>query len=217
MCVSRRSYVSLSAMVACTCSLACAQAAGIHSGVDNTSVIYESPDRASFAEISHGVWFVGNRVPAKETAVQKSDSMFSEVIGEKVLECSDDEYRCISSWMKTYAIPLRRLSPADIYVKDGVTFRVEKCLRGDAGICQVALIGGYCLKALDDRCSLEAREDKPDRWLYVTYFFYNEDFGITAMGVTKSPAKTINDMILVANQLVLQGSRGLLFPTHRLR
>ncbi len=211
MCLSRRFCVSVLSMLACTCFSSCGQTASTHSEVEAAGVLYESPDRTSFAEITGDVWSVGNRVAAKETAAQKADFMFSEVVGEKVVECSDGQYRCISSWMKTYAIPRRRLSPTDMYAKNGVTFRVEKCLRGDAGICQVALIGGYCVKTPDDRCSLDAREEKTDRWLYVTYFLYNEDFGITAMGVTKGPATTVDEMTLIANQLVLQGSRGLLY------
>ncbi len=136
--------------------------------------------------------------------------MFSEVVGEKVVDCSDDEYRCISSWMRTYAIPRRKLLPADVYVKDGVTFRIEKCLRGDTDVCQVALIGGYCAKTPDDSCLIDVSEEQSDRWLYVTYFLYNEDFGITAMGVTKSPPTTVDEKVLIASQLVLQGNKGLL-------
>ncbi len=187
-----------------------ALAADKESQLDSAVVVYESPGRTSFEEIGDGHWSVGLTQPTSETLSQKEDFMLWEVVGERLVDCSDRQYRCVSSWHRTYAIPRRRLSPTDIYAKDGVTFKVEKCLRGDAAICQVALIGGYCVSARNERSTPEPREEQPAPWLYVTYFLYNEDFGITAMGVTQSPAATVDEKLAIASQSILRGSKGLL-------
>jgi hypothetical protein len=149
-------------------------------------------------------------MPAHKTKSQKDDVMSSEVVGERLTDCSDSQYRCVNSWTRTYAIPRKRLSPTSAYVKDGVTFRVESCLRGDEAVCQVALIGGYCLAAPDYGCSQGLPEGQSPKWGYVTYFLYNEDFGITAMGVTNGPPAEVSEKMVIASQSILQGSRGLL-------
>lgn len=178
--------------------------------LDSSTVVYETPARTSFEEIGGGLWSVGTSPPKIRTREQNEDAMFGEVVGEKLVDCSDGQFRCVSAWTRTYAVPRRRLSPVDVYEKGGVTFRVEQCLRGDANICQVALIGGYCAESSDGRCVAQPPENRPAQWGYVTYFLYNEDIGITAMGVTETPSTSTEGKMSIATQSVLQGPSGLL-------
>ncbi len=188
----------------------CSVQAGELRRVDGECIVYESPSRTAFQEICRDVWSVGQRRQLRETPSQDDDFMASEVVGEALVDCSDGAYRCVSSWTRTYAVPRRRLIPKDSYATDGVEFRVEKCIRGDDHVCQVAIIGGYCRVAPVDHSSSGNQPVRAANWRYVTYFIFNEDFGITAMGVTPAPVKSTSAMLAIANQSVLQGREGLL-------
>jgi len=171
---------------------------------------YENAERTSFQEVCDTSWSVGLKPPARKTQSQKDDVMLYEVVGERLLDCSNKEYRCVASWGRTYAVPRKRLSPDARYSLEGVSFRIEKCIRGDASVCQVALISGGCVENLDHECVPEPIAATTS-WGYVVYFIYNEDFGVTAMGVAPKPVADIPAMQAIASQSILQGRNGILF------
>ena len=174
--------------------------------------VYENAARSFRESIANGVWEGGAIAPRKSLPSQDEDVMFDEVLGYPVHDCSSIKYRCIFSSHRVYAVPKIMLKPADNYVAGGAQFKIEDCLRGDAKICQVAVISSDCQNPVPkDACELivGGRRYNKNPGPFV-YFIYNEDFGITAFGVTGQPAITAGERLTVASQMVLQGMRGLL-------
>lgn len=181
--------------------------------VNETDVIYRNAERTFESRINAIKWTAGPIEASTPLPSEAGLNLFSESISLPVVNCSDTEYRCIHSWSQTLAIPQGGLKPAQVYSKVGVVFRVEKCLRGDSHQCQVALISATCrYQRSDGTCeSTDEHRLRPGaRVSYVIYFFYNSDFGITAMGTANKVAASESAMRMIATQSVLVGRYGLL-------
>jgi hypothetical protein len=167
-------------------------------------IVYVDPEHLYRDNVYDKIWKT-DPIVAKE-ADNAWYQGFSEGVSSPVLDCSDESYRCIESWSRTLAIPKTRLGQHARYEKNGVIFEVENCLRLTQATCNVALISGKHSRKRDD--STEA--DKTATFDYVVYFIFNENNGITAMGVTRQSMTTIPAMREIATQTVLVGERGLL-------
>lgn len=182
--------------------------------VHGTRILYESPARTSQATIEKGLWSTGELLPLDPLPSQ-GNPWLHEVVSHRVVNCSDQLYRCVRSWGRTFAIPRASLRPQQKYEKHGVIFHVEECLRGDARRCQVALISGTCGHApslREMRCLPAPRSGVGSRAVYdyVVYFLYNEDFGITAFGATDHVVTTEVGKLAIATQMILMSPTGLL-------
>jgi hypothetical protein len=152
-------------------------------------------------------------MPKQPLPAQEENPFFGETRTRPAHDCSTAEVRCTSYWSRVFAVPRGRLSPSASYAAAGATLTVESCLRGDDKVCQVALIRADCQRiAGKDGCEqVVGGREKSDEPGPLTYFIFNEDVGITAWGVAREPAKTRDDQLRIAYQMVLQGDRGLLF------
>lgn len=181
------------------------------SAAPSANIVYENPERTLRTSITENIWAVGPIFAT--TPLPSQVGLFIDTVGLPVVDCSDSIYRCVQSWSRTIAIPRAGLKPGLKYQKDGVLFDVETCLRGDAERCQVALVSAKCeARVGDGPCShfRPSRKEHPVRFEYILYFFYNEDVGVTAMGVTDRVASTLSAKRAVATQSVLVGTHGLL-------
>lgn len=183
-------------------------------GLYANKIVYEAPTRMSKAIIDKGVW-TSNEVAPLVPLPSEGNSRLYEVVGHKVIICSDSRYRCIESWGRTLAVPRALLRLRQKYKKRGVLFQVEECLRGSARRCQVALISGICghtQSVRETRCLTKPLSGSGPNavYNYVVYFVYNEDFGITAFGVTDRVETTEAGMLAIATQMILMSQTGLL-------
>jgi hypothetical protein len=212
--VARISGAHLSGLLMCGLSwLATAQGASTGPSTGATDIAYENPERTFRNVITETTWTVGPIVAATPLQSQAGSNPFTESIWHPVVDCSDPMYRCVQSWSRTIAIPRAGLKSGLKYEKDGVLFDVETCLRGDVDRCQVALVSAKCEgRSGDGTCShsRSTHKEKPARFEYVMYFLYNEDVGVTAMGIGNQVASTLSAKRAVATQSVLVGVRGLL-------
>ena len=200
-------------LICCLLWAATSHTASAKSSEGTIDIVYENPERTSRNSISETTWTVGAIVATTPLSTQAASNPFTEAIGHPVVNCSDATYRCVQSWSRTIAVPRAGLKPGAKYEKDGVLFDVETCLRGDTERCQVALVSAKCESRTGEGiCSIShsTRKGKPARFEYVMYFFYNDDVGVTAMGIADRVASTIQAKRAVAVQSVLVGTRGLL-------
>jgi hypothetical protein len=189
------------------CAAVCTAAADVQSA----ELTYEDAARTSRETFANGTHVTGQILPRKRTDGQKRDLFFGERLGDAAHDCSDWEYRCLYVQLRVYAVPRRRLLSGATYEAAGAKFRVEDCLRGDGRLCQVALISSI-------------RPVRPgegyEQWFGkagagglqspIVYFIYNEDFGVTAFGMTFSPAQSAADRMVAATDKILQSKVGLL-------
>jgi hypothetical protein len=181
----------------------------------NRLITYEDNARTVYETFS-GDNMTGAIVrPRRLLLFQSNNVMFGEEVGHAVHDCSTSQYRCIFVWGRVFAVPRTRLSSMATYLVAGASLKVENCLRGDAAVCQVALISADCELLSGDGCkeAIGGQEKSSDSGP-ILYFVYNEDFGVTAFGVTQHPAKTKEEKLNIASQMILQGVRGLLADTH---
>ena len=114
------------------------------------------------------------------------------------------------------AVPRRRLAVKDNYVVAGNKLSVVDCLRGYRNLCQVALIKSECIdSAMAKGCILKPDDKDPNSRLWLIFFIYNEDFGVTSYGL--APAEDVGapleKMTSLAQTYNLVGDSGLLKPT----
>jgi len=204
---------SLGSLICSLLWLATTHSASANSSTGAIDIVYENPERTFRNSITETTWTVGPIAATTPLPTQAASNPFTESIGHPVVNCSDSMYRCVQSWSRTIAIPRTGLKPGSKYEKDGVLFDVETCLRGDSERCQVALVSAKCeSRTGDGMCShsRRTRKGQPVRIEYVLYCLYNDDFGVTAMGIANRVASTIQAKRAVATQSVLVGERGLL-------
>jgi hypothetical protein len=137
---------------------------------------------------------------------------FSDSLGRALFDCSTADYLCVSTFKRVFAIPREPYTAGKAFAIGGIQVRIEKCLREGARGCGVALVSAYCGPTAEiDRCgsSSEAKgEDLPPP--VFTYFIYNEDYGVTAWGVRVAPPATMEEKLMAAREMMLQGAEGLL-------
>jgi hypothetical protein len=176
-------------------------------------IVYDDPERTFETRISDFTWTIGPILASKPLSSQTKSNSFTESIGNPVIDCSDSTVKCLRSWSRTLAVPRAGLRPGEIYRKDGVVFDVEECLRGDAERCQVALVSAKCQhRGVGEMCAeqTEATGSLVGHVEYIVYFIYNDDFGITSLGIANRVAATPAARRGIATQSVLISSRGLL-------
>jgi hypothetical protein len=174
------------------------------------SIKYEDAERTAYYSFHAGVAEHGDIPPAKPTAQQLRE--FSESLGYPIHDCSNEEYQCLRTWFRVVAVPRKPLAIGAAFTLDGVKLRIEECLRHSEDRCQVALISADCeLMVGSDACEVYPRgRSKSPRPGPITYFIYNEDFGVTAFGTAGERAASSEQRQQVATQYILQGQAGLL-------
>lgn len=187
-------------------------------------ITYENPARTLRATIGAsphvtGVfWKLAPIFSVNPLPSEKGSKLTSDAVAQRVVDCTDRRYRCIR-WGLVLAVPRSGLRPKDTYSVHGVSFKVERCLRGNSSSCQVALLSATCGRYLNMRtglCGARPRVNGGRKWFsYVVYFIYNEDYGITAMGTTDHLQRTAAAKMQVATQLILISNAGLLAPLSR--
>jgi hypothetical protein len=174
-------------------------------------ILYENSARTAYERFSGDDMTGGELTPKRSLPFQANNALSGEEVGHIVRNCSTTQYRCVSVWLRVFAVPKARLSPAEEYSVAGAVLKVEDCLRGDATICQVALISADCEMMLDESCQKVAGgREKSGKPGPVVYFIYNEDVGVTAYGVADQPVNAKDERLSVASQMILQGQKGLL-------
>lgn len=178
---------------------------------DSGRTIYESlvPDPESKES---WWWLNGNVAPLRPITKEQKDLFFDEFLSNPAHDCSNTEYLCISFVYRVFSVPRAGLTSRSIYSAGGASLRVERCLRGTAKHCQVALVSSDCkMEVPPDRCTaVEEAQTKSNAAGQVLYFIYNEDYGVTAYGTAEKPVKSAEAGLHVAAEMVLLGNRGLL-------
>lgn len=179
-------------------------------------ITYALPDRLEAYEFS---------LAAASDASQDQRSKVIGVVwisdfGKKLIDCSNDWFRCLRWGPNVLATPRASLHSGQIYFVGGIKFRVEKCfaeaqyMSSDA--CDVALISATCrnMRLEEEACDPEHKVPKgvsagPS---FVRYFFYHYEYGVTAMGTgsIKSLSWSDDRKRAIASQFVLVGNFGLL-------
>ncbi len=179
------------------------------------SFLYENAERTALFAYRNGYLEVGAILPNKPLGDQKSE--FTEFLGSPTRDCSDAHYRCVAADQNVLAIPRKQLSLAMTYTVVGTIFTVEECIRGVGNKCQVALIKGDCqfvqlAENLRECAPYPDGRAKSPQQGGVYYFIYNEDYGITSLGIVDDEVHSKSEMMAVAKTYVLQGNVGLLAP-----
>ena len=191
--------------------LALAVLATVEARAKENVIVYEDSAR-TVSERYQGSEMHGGAVePKRAIPAQTQNLLNGEEITRAVSDCSTAQYRCSAAWSRVFAVPRKRLSPAATFSIAGALLKVEDCLRGDSRVCQIALIRSDCALISGEGCEEVAggRQKSKDPGP-ITYFIYNEDFGVTAYGVAEQPAKTKDERLVIASQMILQGKYGLL-------
>jgi hypothetical protein len=177
---------------------------------ESSDLVYADAERTSEIRISGGNWFE-EPIPAREFLARDAGANpFVDSVGHAITNCSDTTLQCLKSWGRTLAVPRVGLRKNLTYRKNGVFFRVDDCLRSDHDQCQVAIVSAECQQLLRDGSCRTSSSDAQQRYDYVAYFIYNDDFGITALGMTNNLATTYNGRRMIATQNILVGNSGLL-------
>ena len=176
-------------------------------------ISYEDVTRTGYERFSSSFANVGETAPKRKLPFQSVNPLFGEEVGRVLHDCSTAQFLCVYYWARVFAVPKGRLSPNTTYSVAGASLTVEDCLRGDTDICQVALISSDCQErsGLDSCVPATGGREKSRQPGPITYFIFNEDIGVTAWGVTKQVAKSKDERLAIAGQMILQGERGLLF------
>ena len=173
-------------------------------------IVYVNAERTFEVIVTETTWTVG-AIPARIPLANPVDSNpFTERVGHAVKDCSDTTYQCLQAWSRTLAVPRAGLRPGSAYSKEGVVFNVEECIRGKGARCQVAVVSAICEERDADGPCRTATSKMHAPLEYVIYFMYNEDFGITAMGVANQVASTAESRRVIASQSILISKKGLL-------
>lgn len=190
------------------------EAAGASEALTHIEARYTNLSR-TYEVVFAGGYGHGSQVsPLRPTERQKRE--FRERLGYVLRDCSDATYHCLSYQSSVFAVPRTALKAGMAYVVGGVRLSVEECIREGQLSCQVALISSDCQVIRESqRCELGSSERSKDLESgVVTYFLFNEDFGVTAFGKANGWIESRDERIQLANevvdQLVLQSERGLL-------
>jgi hypothetical protein len=184
---------------------------------DNVGAIYVTTDRTSsyhFLDKSaeYNYIYPASRISGQEFPPDKSDttpSFFTR-------DCSNSGFRCLAIDDQAMAVPRRRLASKDSYVVAGNRLSVVECMRGYHDICQVALIKSECIySAAAKGCILTSDQKDPNERLWLLFFIYNEDFGVTSFGIAPAAANgaPMPEMLSWAKTYNLVGENGLLKAT----
>ena len=176
-----------------------------------SSFYYANAERTFFLSLRDGNLLAGPIVSKRPVASQ-TDVFRGEALGAPAEDCSDAAYRCFKSGFQAFAVPRNHLSPTARYSIAGTAFRVVQCLRGDRTVCQIAVIEADCQTRNVQKhiCGLYSGDPNknPDQGP-VTYFIYNEDFGVTSIGIA-GEKKRDAEATSAAKVYVLQGGVGFL-------
>ena len=189
------------------CTSACVHAPA---AVPHSHVRYESITRTGYYSFEDGTGTFGLIQPA--TASSSQLPVFSDDLGKPIYDCSNSEYLCLRTWFRVFAVPHRSISGELGFTVGGAQIRVEQCIRESDRGCQVAVLRADCelMIGLDECGAYAGGREKSPAPGPVTYFVYNEDYGITAFGTSSVIAEDPQQQLMIATQLVLQGSVGLL-------
>jgi hypothetical protein len=178
-------------------------------------IVYEDSARMAYEKYSDSSMRGASTTPMRQLPSQTKDTLFGEELGHSVSNCSTAKFRCVSVWSRVFAVPLDRLSPTAAYSVAGALLKVEDCLRGDVNVCQVAIVSADCQRIAVESCeSVTGGRESSSKPGPIVYFIYNEDHGVTAYGVSDKPAKTKDERLGIASQMILQGQTGLLAVDH---
>jgi hypothetical protein len=174
--------------------------------------IYENVGRTFRESFVGDAWRAGKIKPRLPLEAQAQNPLWGEATFVALYNCSNSDYKCVYGSFRVFAVPRARLSPKLTYELAGSIFRVESCLRGDAKVCQVALISSDCNEQFGtDGCrSVSGGRKLSKNSGPVLYFIYNEDLGVTAYGSQDQRATGVSEALLAARDMILQGTRGLL-------
>jgi len=186
---------------------------------DASGIYYSDPGRTVYESLvpdpgsKDDVWWLnGNVAPSRPVTKEQKGLFFDEFLSNPAHDCSDTEYLCVFFVYRVFSVPREGLTPQSIYTAAGASLRVERCLRGNAKHCQVALVSSDCeMESPPDKCMVvEGGRTKSSAPGPVLYFIYNEDYGVTAYGTAKKPVSSADAGLNVAAEMVLRGKKGLL-------
>jgi hypothetical protein len=179
--------------------------------------IYLNPSRTEYAKFNDKYWMVGPKYTPKPLPNSQAGTNSFEPTMVSLHDCSDSKLHCLSGLGSVFAIPKAKLKTDSQYIADGSALKVEKCFRGNAEICQVALISSSCKRDSAGACVIHNKHN--DGHAQGTahngptlYFIYNEEVGITAYGESSRPLNNLDLKLRTASQFILNGSRGILAP-----
>lgn len=175
------------------------------------SFLYENAERTYFFAVRNGHSQAGF-IASKHASGTESNSQVDSAVGAYAYDCSDLNYRCFKTSRNVLAVPRKRLSINATYEIAGTVFTVIDCLRKVADVCQVALIRSDCQQIKDaETCALyPGGRDKAPNPGPLTYFVYNEDFGVTSLGFPNEKPKDECWIAKLARDYELRGDVGLL-------
>jgi hypothetical protein len=208
----RRKVAAITVAMGLIVSVAGAQSIRASEVGDGKKIQYMNVGRTFGVTIQESQWIEEPIVPLQPTLTQRAYVAQFEGLITVLSDCTDQLLVCVRTEFDTYAVPRSGLRAGNVYAKDGIRFRVEKCLRGDSERCQVALISSTCgTSGNADICPLPSDSSavRP-RVRHAVYFVFNEDVGISAFGTASRPVRGLRRQLEVVAQLVLVSSRGLL-------
>jgi hypothetical protein len=175
------------------------------------TIKYANAERTRYFKLMAGSIVIGEIGTSHGGEKQDQVSIDREV-GAKAYDCSGMSYRCIKAIRTVFAVPRGALHSAATYEVLGTRFEVLKCFRGNNNICHVALISADCTRIKNaENCAIvrDAR-NKSDRPGPISYFIYNDRFGITSFGIVDEKAHSAEQLNILARMFVLQGDIGFL-------
>ncbi len=180
-------------------------------------ITYVDVSRTFTNIIENSIW-TSRAISAYEPDVNENVGLAGrESLSSLYADCSDSNFLCARNGIDVFAIPRSRIQTRS-YVANGVRFRIEKCIRGNTDHCSVFLISGTCDELSDvladgeQECRTRSLEpdDQKREVAYVKYFVFNDDYGVTAFGVTSSVRASESDQLSILTQAVLTSNYGIL-------
>lgn len=190
---------------------------GAQAGDLAQAVIYVGIDRESSIRVTKDGMEWG-RLPSS-TEVQAGKMLVDSVPIMPVVDCSDRDFDCVR-FLHLLAVPRSGLIRNQSYEVIGAAFHVEECRFEIAGRCGTALVSVKCIGVPPDdvenepyeRC-LKKRDAKGKKPSFFGYFLFNSNIGVTAFGFDNKEARTRAEMIEIMSGQLLEGPRGLLYPS----
>lgn len=182
-------------------------------------ILYTNEKRTSYERFvqddkdRNAVWWEGgNFAPKHRSTPRQQNFFYDEYTSAPLKDCSDEKFRCVYGIYRVFAVPRQGLGSSSAYSVGGADLRVEKCVKGGAERCKVALIRSECQSKVEpDQCVAvtgeHANSPAPGP---IVYFLFSEDVGITAYGSVDEPADAERGPLTVARKMLLRSSKGLL-------
>jgi hypothetical protein len=128
--------------------------------------------------IGNDEWGTREVLPPASTATNPFEN---EEVGGASPSCGDESHKCALISSHVFAVPRSELAVGASYEIEGASFRVIQCYRRDGDSCRAALIESRCPTTLGEFCE-EAGTPTEDVERQLTYFIYNEAYGVVAFG-----------------------------------